>query len=143
MAVTTTLGKFVRAQRQLLNMTQDDLAEAIDRDQTYVSQLERGRVKSLPHPDFLLVLAKALKTTREDILRSLGYLNGENTGEYDGGDEGIFLEMYRRVDELSVPEHLKNVLRKDISFIRERWELDQVDAKAEPRALESGIPARP
>lgn len=75
------LGPYVRARRLQLKMTQLDLAAAIGAsDRTYITQIERGRIK-LPEPKFRQRLAAALGVREIDLLVAAGAVSGREVGE--------------------------------------------------------------
>ena len=61
------LGDRVRALRQQLGFTQEELARYADVNQSYLSQIENGRIKS-PGSDILTRLAHRLRTTPNFLL---------------------------------------------------------------------------
>jgi len=63
--VLTAFGTNVRRRRETLDLTQEQLAEKADLDQTYISGIERG----IRNPSVLSIvrLAKALGTTASEI----------------------------------------------------------------------------
>lgn len=71
--MTTTLGAFVRAERERQNYTQTSFAEAIDLDRAYVSQIESGRV-ALPNAETRRRMARVLGLRHIDLLVAAGEL---------------------------------------------------------------------
>ena len=69
--VLVTLGLNVRRRREELDLTQEQLAEKADLDQTYISGIERG----LRNPGILNVakLAKALGVSTAALCKGLDY----------------------------------------------------------------------
>ena len=61
------IGARIRKLREELGFTQAVLAEAVDLESGYLSQVERGR--KLPSLGALLRIAEALKTTPADLLQ--------------------------------------------------------------------------
>jgi transcriptional regulator with XRE-family HTH domain len=63
------LGKNIKAQRKLCEMTQEHLAELCEFDPTYISLLERGK----RNPAFLTIvkLSKHLKCRVSELMGSL------------------------------------------------------------------------
>ena len=69
-------GGFVRAQRQALGLTQEQLAEAAGLSQKYVSLIESKREPGyLPPLETVRALARALRCSTEDLVRASGYIN--------------------------------------------------------------------
>lgn len=60
------LAENVKAARDLLDLSQEELADEAKIDRTYISGIERG--KRNPSIDLLARLAKALKTTPAALL---------------------------------------------------------------------------
>ena len=60
------IGKRVQSQRKVLALTQAQLAEQVDLDTVYISQIERGQ--KLMSLSVLFAIAKALKITPGFIL---------------------------------------------------------------------------
>jgi len=134
--MTLTLGEFVRARRLTLGLTQTELGEQIGRDQTWVSNLERNHFKELPDPTIIRALARALDVTVADIWTALGYLDPdeEPEGRYHP-DVRVFAAIATEIERLSddVPEHLKEALRADLQYVKERWEQERETHRARTR----------
>lgn len=81
-----TVGEFIRARRRLLNkMSQDQLAELIERDQTFVSQMELNATDGyLPPREMVRSLARALQCQQADLLRAAGYLDDDPDVQSEG-----------------------------------------------------------
>lgn len=67
MSPEEALSKAIRMRRLEADLTQEQLAELCDMDQTYLSQIERGRRQ--PSLKVLRKIAKALKVRLSDIFR--------------------------------------------------------------------------
>lgn len=65
------VGELVARKRLSLGMTQDELADRIEKDQSYVSQIERGKVQR-PGDDILRALADALDVPFDDLRVAAG-----------------------------------------------------------------------
>ncbi|MGB3331147.1 MAG: helix-turn-helix transcriptional regulator [Thermomicrobiales bacterium] len=63
----TTLGEYVQQRRLERGLTQIDLAEAVDMSQRWVSDLERGVIKTIK-PRMLRNVADALGVRPEDLV---------------------------------------------------------------------------
>ena len=70
------LGRWVRAKRTALGMTQEQVAARMemDIDPNTIAQLESGRRKGLPDTDYLIGLAQALRVSVTEVLRGAGVL---------------------------------------------------------------------
>lgn len=70
-----SVGTIIRSKRLSVGLTQEDLAEALSKDQNYVSFVETGRIKR-PSREVLETIAKALSMTSEEtssLLRTADY----------------------------------------------------------------------
>ena len=63
----TDLGRRIREERQKLNLTQENLAEAINVSTAYIGQIERGR--RCPTLDTLICIANTLGVSIDYLLR--------------------------------------------------------------------------
>ncbi len=89
------LGEFIKAQRQLAELSQRELARIADVSDAYVSQLERGLHQ--PTIKVLRSLATALDVRADTILRYAGWLEG-TTGEPGQADDGASVEQAIKAD---------------------------------------------
>lgn len=64
------LGDLIRSGRAAANLTQEELAEDIDRAQASVSAWESG--KQIPSVDALLAISRRLGLPREELLELAG-----------------------------------------------------------------------
>lgn len=68
------LGNFVITARKRAGYdTQKAFAEAVGRDQAWVSRLERGVGKETPPPEDVALLAKVLHVSQLELLAAAGY----------------------------------------------------------------------
>lgn len=114
-----SLGIWVRMRRESMNMTQKDLAAAIGRDPSWLSQWERGAVGSyLPDPDTLERLADALGSSVPELLRLSGYIRDEGATE-PSPEMVLFTSLAESVvwDQLS--EDVKAMIRRDLELARD------------------------
>lgn len=72
--IESRLGSLIRNQRMDLNLTQVEVADRVGISQTYLSNLERGRVH-LPDVEVRRRLAEALRLSHVDILIAAGELD--------------------------------------------------------------------
>lgn len=83
--VESRLGTMLRARRHELNLTQTEVADRAGISQTYLSNLERGRVH-LPDVSVRRRLAEALRISHVDLLIAAGELD---VHELPGSAEAI------------------------------------------------------
>lgn len=88
------LGKFIRAQRRLAELSQRELARIADVSDGYVSQLERGMHE--PTVKVLRSIAAALDIRANTMLRYAGWLE-DAAGDGEEGD-GPEVEVAIRSD---------------------------------------------
>ncbi|GAB4010741.1 helix-turn-helix domain-containing protein [Nocardioides ultimimeridianus] len=83
------LGKYLRAQREIAQVSLRAFARAINVSDSYLSQVERGMYQ--PSPDVLSAIAKGLGVAPDQLFRRAGWLPdaGEATGGYAGVLEAI------------------------------------------------------
>jgi transcriptional regulator with XRE-family HTH domain len=67
-----TLGEFVRARRQSMDLSLADAATASDLDPSYWNKLENGHYQS-PAPQHLQTIARVLDVPTEDLYGLAGY----------------------------------------------------------------------
>lgn len=67
------LGRFIQEKRLARGMRSESLASAIGRSQSWVSRVETGMMKTLPEPEALAAIAKALGVTVAELLDAAGY----------------------------------------------------------------------
>lgn len=69
MDIRQTLGKNIKALRQAVGMSQEELAARMDVDQAYVSRLEAGEL----NPTLLTIwdAAQALNTSPDELLKAI------------------------------------------------------------------------
>jgi transcriptional regulator with XRE-family HTH domain len=70
------VGEFIRAQRELANLSLRQLADIANISNPYLSQIERGLHK--PSADVLKNLASALKISAETMYAQAGLLDAES-----------------------------------------------------------------
>lgn len=66
------IGELVRIQRRQKGLTQEQLAELINKDQNYVSHVETGRIQ-VPALETLKVLAQVLGISMADFAEAAGW----------------------------------------------------------------------
>jgi transcriptional regulator with XRE-family HTH domain len=77
-----TIGERIRDRRKELNMSQEDLAEKVNRSPQVISNWERNYTLSIPHDD-LVALSKALKKSVEFLVGTLNDASEENKDDND------------------------------------------------------------
>ena len=78
------LGEFIRAQRELANLSLRQLSEMAKVSNPYLSQLERGMYK--PSADVLKSIADALHVSAETMFAQAGFLDPDSR---DRGVHGV------------------------------------------------------
>ena len=73
-------GEFVRAQRQLAQVSQRNLAKMSGVSDSYLSQIERGNYR--PSPQVVKALAQAFGLEPKQLYTMLGFID-ENDGGHD------------------------------------------------------------
>ena len=90
----SSLGEFIRTQRELANLSLRQLAEIAKISNPYLSQIERGMYK--PSADVLKSIAAALKISAETMYAQAGLL--DDTPSPDGaGDVEQAIRMDARL----------------------------------------------
>ena len=72
-----TLGSFIKAQRQVANLSLREMARMTDVSNAYLSQIERGLHQ--PSVRVLRSLAAALNVSAETLLARAGLIDGDDT----------------------------------------------------------------
>ena len=79
------LGEFIKAQRELANLSLRQLADVAKVSNPYLSQLERGLYK--PSAEVLKNIAEALHISAETMFAQAGLLDPETRDKRAGGVE--------------------------------------------------------
>src|SRR5579864_6339170 len=79
------LGEFIKAQRELANLSLRQLSEIAKVSNPYLSQVERGLYK--PSADVLKSIAEALHVSAETMFAQAGLLDPGSRDERRGGVE--------------------------------------------------------
>ncbi len=103
-------GEFVRAQRQLAQVSQRHLAKMSGVSDSYLSQIERGNYR--PSPQVVKALAQAFGLEPKQLYTMLGFID-----ENDGGPTSVeqAIQLDQRLDA-SQKEALIRIYR---SFVKE------------------------
>ena len=100
-AVWNSVGEFIRAQREMANLSLRQLADIAKISNPYLSQIERGLHK--PSADVLKNLASALKISAETMYTQAGLLDevaGDHSGRTGPGvEEAIRLDARLSSDQ--------------------------------------------
>jgi transcriptional regulator with XRE-family HTH domain len=93
-----SLGEFIRAQRELANLSMRQLAEIAKISNPYLSQVERGLYK--PSADVLKNIANALHISAETMYAQAGLLDDSGKEEsHHGVEHAIKLDPRLSVDQ--------------------------------------------
>ena len=93
------LGEFIKAQRELANLSLRQLSELAKVSNPYLSQLERGLYK--PSADVLKNIAEALHISAETMFAQAGFLNPEirDSATVGGVEDAIRLDQRLSTDQ--------------------------------------------
>jgi transcriptional regulator with XRE-family HTH domain len=103
------LGDFIRAQRQLANLSLREMASMTSVSNAYLSQVERGLHQ--PSLKVLHAIAAALQLSTEQLLAQAGWASGARNGATSGTEEAI------RTDPRLSPEQRAALLSVYRSFV--------------------------
>ena len=107
------IGSFIKELRTQKNMTQKDLAEAINCTDKAISRWETGR--GVPEVSLLVPLSKALDVSVNELLTGERFIPEQKTGEQEEHKELIIVpDIIRKSDEtiVDVITEKENELRK-------------------------------
>jgi transcriptional regulator with XRE-family HTH domain len=94
----SSLGAFIRGQRELANLSMRQLAEIAKISNPYLSQVERGLYK--PSADVLKQIANALHISAETMYAQAGLLdNSAESDNHHGVEHAIKLDPRLSVDQ--------------------------------------------
>jgi transcriptional regulator with XRE-family HTH domain len=105
------LGSFIRAQRELANLSMRQLADIAKISNPYLSQVERGLYK--PSADVLKQIANALHLSAETMYVQAGLLDEPHAAEGDARD----LEAAIRLDPKLTVDQKDTLIRIYRSFL--------------------------
>jgi transcriptional regulator with XRE-family HTH domain len=83
-------GEFVRAQRELAQVSQRNLARMAGMSDSYLSQLERGNYR--PSPQVVKALAQAFGLEPKQLYMMLGFIDDDETGGRPSVEQAIQLD---------------------------------------------------
>jgi transcriptional regulator with XRE-family HTH domain len=104
------LGEFIRAQRQLANLSLREMASMTSVSNAYLSQVERGLHQ--PSLKVLHSIAAALQLSTEQLLAQAGWASGAREAAGAGGTEEAI-----RTDPRLTPEQRAALLGVYRSFV--------------------------
>lgn len=107
------LGGFIRAQRQLAQLSLRQMAARTSVSNAYLSQVERGLHQ--PSLKVLHAIADALQLSTEQLLKQAGWTTGATDGSAAGGPGGT--EAAIRADPRLTPEQRAALLGVYRSFL--------------------------
>jgi transcriptional regulator with XRE-family HTH domain len=93
----SSLGAFIRGQRELANLSMRQLAEIAKISNPYLSQVERGLYK--PSADVLKQIANALQISAETMYTQAGLLDDSTKDDHHGVEHAIKLDPRLSVDQ--------------------------------------------
>jgi transcriptional regulator with XRE-family HTH domain len=109
-AQMNALGEFIRAQRQLANLSLREMASMTSVSNAYLSQVERGLHQ--PSLKVLHSIAAALQLSTEQLLAQAGWASGAREAAAGGGTEEAI-----RTDPRLSPEQRAALLGVYRSFV--------------------------
>ena len=96
------LGDLIKDSRMRQGMDQRELASLIGRDNSFISRLETGRISNTPDARTIHDLHKALRLSKTEMLRALGYLD----------EEAEIGDIQQHDDLASIPVPVLSLLRQ-------------------------------
>lgn len=115
----TTIGAYVRAQRERLGLSQGELARRAELSSSHMSQIEQGRI-TWPNADIRRRLARALGVSHLDMLVAAGELSAEEvayagaTGVVEERPDDPGAELCRWLQGRNVPSELAELVRRQV-----------------------------
>ena len=109
--VLVAFGEFVRAQRQLAQVSQRNLARMSGVSDSYLSQIERGNYR--PSPQVVKALALAFGLKPKQLYTMLGFM------DHDAADAAPTVEQAIQLDTRLEPSQKDALLRVYRSFLGE------------------------
>lgn len=116
-AQVNALGGFIRAQRQLANLSLREMASMTSVSNAYLSQVERGLHQ--PSLKVLRSIADALQLSTDQLLTQAGWARGSEGGEEEaaGAASAVTTEDAIRADPRLSPEQRTALLGVYRSFV--------------------------
>jgi transcriptional regulator with XRE-family HTH domain len=113
-AQINALGDFIRAQRQLANLSLREMASMTSVSNAYLSQVERGLHQ--PSLKVLHSIADALQLSTEQLLRQAGWVTGTGASSTTSAESGGTEDAIRKDPRLT-PEQRTALLGVYRSFV--------------------------
>jgi transcriptional regulator with XRE-family HTH domain len=110
------LGAFIRARRQLANLSLRQLAEMTSLSNPYLSQVERGLHQ--PSVRVLKLISDALNVSAETLLAQAGLLDGDRASAGAGGPAAPGPENAIRADQRLTDEQKSALITVYRSMLR-------------------------
>jgi transcriptional regulator with XRE-family HTH domain len=108
-----SVGAFIKAQRELANLSLRQLAEMASISNPYLGQIERGLYK--PSADVLKNIASALRISAESMYAQAGLLD-----EDAPGDGGAHVEAAIIADQALSPDQKETLIRIYRGFVERK-----------------------
>ena len=108
-SVLVAFGEFVRAQRQLAQVSLRNLAKMSGVSDSYLSQIERGNYR--PSPQVVKALAQAFGLKPEQLYTMLGFMDEEGSNSIPSVEQAI------QLDPRLQPEQKEALIRVYRSFL--------------------------
>lgn len=123
----SALGAYVRERRKKLGLTQEQLAEAADLEQTWISQVETGRIVE-PSRGMIERLARGLRCSVDDIYRAAGFISAPWEEDASATDfKRMIDEFFGEHPELTdIVERVRRKLNDEAKF--QRWRRNTYEA---------------
>lgn len=115
-------GLYLRRLREEKGLTLTKLGELTDYSNPYLSQIETGKRKNIPPPEFLKKLAKPLGVEYSELLHAAGYedlYQGVRHREAirDFSSDEDLMDLLERVSLLEQTKDIKNFLELNIKGV--------------------------
>ena len=95
--VLRAFGEFVRAQRQLAQVSQRHLARVSGLSDSYLSQLERGNYR--PSPEVVKALAQAFGLEPKQLYTMLGFMDEDEKAAVTSVEQAIQLDKRLKAEQ--------------------------------------------
>jgi len=95
--VLVAFGEFVRAQRQLAQVSQRHLARMSGLSDSYLSQLERGNYR--PSPEVVKALAQAFGLEPKQLYTMLGFMDDDAASPPQSVEQAVQLDQRLKPDQ--------------------------------------------
>lgn len=82
-------GALIRRARENVGLTGVELAQRVGRPHSFVARIEGGKYSNPPDPHDFDALARELRITKEEMLRSIGYLDPPRHDEEEAARLGV------------------------------------------------------